>query len=76
MTSTELIRMLLKEFRASQTALGRQLGHKSPGTISNRLRRDNMTVSTLLDTLEVFEYELVARPVGSTDTAKDIILSK
>ena len=76
MTSTELIRMLLKEFRASQTALGRQLGYKSPGTISNRLRRGNMTVSTLLDTLEVFEYELVARPVGSTDPAKDIILSK
>ena len=76
MTSTELIRMLLTGFRASQTALGRQLWYKSPGTISNRLRRDNMTVSTLLDTLEVFEYELVARPVGSTDQAKDIILSK
>lgn len=67
MTPSEVIYKLLYDARMSQRELAAALEYSSPGTISNRLNRDGMNMSTFDEMLKVFGYEIVVRPVGSPD---------
>ena len=62
MNSTDIVYMLLERKGWSQAKLSKELGYSSPGTLSNKLRRGNMTVETLNAILDAMGYEMVLRP--------------
>lgn len=61
MTPTEIVYALLKHANWTQTRLSKELGYSSPGTMSTRLARGNMTVISLAKTAEVMGYEVIVR---------------
>lgn len=61
MTPTEIVYALLKEKGLPLAELSRRLGNKSSGTMSNRLRRGNFTVNTLIEIAEKMDCEIVVR---------------
>ena len=74
MNSTEIVYMLLERKGWTQAKLSKELGYSSPRTLSNKLKRGNMTVETLNSILTVMGYEMVLRPrIVSED---EIIVSK
>ena len=68
MTPTEIVYALLKEKGWPLTELSRRMGYASTGTMSNRLKRGNPTVSTLADIAEVMGCELVVRSKENPET--------
>lgn len=68
MTPTELIYALLNEEKWTLAKLSRALGYESSGTMSNRLRRGNPTVSTLTSIADAMGYEVVVRSKTKPDT--------
>ena len=61
MNSSDIVRTLLDRKGWTQGQLSRALGYSSPGTISNMLRRGNMTMDTFLSILDAVGYEMVIR---------------
>lgn len=61
MTPSEVICKLLAEAKLSQRDLATAMGYASQGTVSNRLKRDNMTMNTFDEMLRVLNYEIVIR---------------
>lgn len=62
MNSSDIVRTLLERKGWTQGQLSRALGYSSPGTMSNKLRRGNMTMDTFLSILDAVGYEMVLRP--------------
>lgn len=73
MTPTEIIYALLKHSKWSQAKLSRELGYSSPGTMSSRLSRGNMTVISLVKTAEVMGYEVIVR--SKEDPATEFVVT-
>ena len=68
MTPTEIVYAMMKAAGWSQAQLTRDLGYSSPGTMSNRLKRGNMGVTTLHEMAEVMGYEVVVRSKTNPET--------
>ena len=73
MTPTELVYAMMEKVGWSQAKLSRELGYKSPGTMSNRLKRGNMGVTTLHEMAEVMGYEIVVR--SKWDPATEFVVT-
>ena len=67
MTPSEVINKLMTDNGITQRGLAEKMGYSSQGTVSNRLKRDNMSISTFDEMLQVLGYELVVRPIGQCD---------
>ena len=62
MNSTDIVRMLLDRKGWTQGQLSKALGYSSPGTLSAKLKRGNMTFGTFVRILDAVGYEMVLRP--------------
>lgn len=74
MTPSEAIRKLLDQTGATQVQLAKQIGLKGQSSISSRLSRGQMNMSTFMLMLGAFGYEIVVRPRGSTDPSEEMII--
>lgn len=68
MTPTEIVYALLKHANWTQTRLSKELGYSSPGTLSTRLARGNMTVRSLTSMADVMGYEVIVRSKEDPET--------
>ena len=75
MTPSEIITKLLYDTRTTQREFADALGYNSQGTVSNRLKRGKMNMSTFDEMLMALGYEIVVRPVGSKDREKEIVVT-
>lgn len=75
MTPSEIITKLLYDTRMTQREFAEAMGYNSQGTVSNRLKRGKMNMTTFDEMLKSFGYEIVVRPVGSKDREKEIIVT-
>ena len=73
MTPTEIVYAMMKASGWSQAQLSRDLNYSSPGTMSNRLKRGNMGVTTLHEMAEVMGYEIVIR--SKEDPATEFVVT-
>lgn len=68
MTPSEVIYKLLAEAKMSQRDFATAMEYGSQGTVSNRLKRDNMTMKTFDEMLQVLGYEIVVRSKENPET--------
>lgn len=62
MTSADVIRALLKEYKKSQTELAAELGYARASSINNMIASGNVEVSTLVKICDAFGYEVSVQP--------------
>lgn len=62
MNSGEAIKFVMKEAKINQVQLAKLTGQSSQSVISERLRRDNLSVRTMLEMLDAMGYEMVIQP--------------
>lgn len=64
MTQKEAIEQLLTYKGTTKSDLAKKMGYSKPTAISNMLARGNMTVDTLYQICELFNYEITIQPKG------------
>lgn len=62
MTTSEIIKTIMKEKGVKQNALSAAMGHNSPSAIYNILQRNNMDTDNLVKILDLLDYEVVVQP--------------
>lgn len=62
MDTTSAIKALIKDNGKSQVWLAEKMGYTHQSAIHNILMRGNLTVDTLYDICELFEYEVTIQP--------------
>ena len=66
MTPSEIVYKLLGKAKLTQAQLAVKMGYTSQGTVSNRLKRGSMNMSTFIAFMDGFGYEVIVRPAGQT----------
>lgn len=62
MTQKEAIESLLKENKKTKTWLSEKMGYSFPSAVGQMLTRGNVTVDTLYQICELFDYEITIQP--------------
>jgi transcriptional regulator with XRE-family HTH domain len=67
----DAIKKVLKDKKITQTALAEKLGYSHQSAVAMPIMKDNITLSVLLEWLDVLDYELVIKPKKGAGRRKE-----